>query len=33
MEGILNFEQALDVNLLDQVVNSLFTGAGDEVNI
>lgn len=31
MEGILNFEQPLDVALLDRVVNTLFTGVGAEV--
>ncbi len=31
MEGILNFDQPLDVNLLDRVVNTLFTGVGEEV--
>lgn len=30
MEGILNFEQNLDVGLLDRVVGTLFTGAGDD---
>lgn len=31
MEGILNFEQPLDVALLDRVVTTLFTGVGEEV--
>jgi hypothetical protein len=31
MEGILNFEQPLDVTLLDRVVTTLFTGVGEEV--
>jgi hypothetical protein len=31
MEGILNFDQPLDVALLDRVVNTLFTGYGEEV--
>jgi len=31
MEAILNFEQPLDIALLDRVVSTLFTGAGEEV--
>lgn len=31
MEGILNFDQPIDVGLLDRVVNVLFTGVGEEV--
>jgi hypothetical protein len=31
MEGILNFEQALDIALLDKVVGTLFQGSGAQV--
>lgn len=31
MENILNFELPLDVDLLDQVVNLFYTGAGPQV--
>lgn len=33
MEAILNFDQNLDIGLFDRVVNTLFTGAGEEVCI
>jgi len=32
MESILNFEQPLDVNVLDKVVDLFYTGAGPQVS-
>jgi len=33
MEKLLNFNESLDVNLLDRVVTALYTGKPDEVGI
>lgn len=33
MEAILNFDQPLDVALLDRIVGTLFTGVGEEVRM
>jgi hypothetical protein len=33
MEKLLNFNESLDVNLLDRVVAALYTGKPDEVGI
>ncbi len=33
MEKLLNFNESLDVNLLDRVVSALYTGKPDEVGI
>lgn len=32
MEGILNFNEALNVELLDKVVNTFYQGYGQEVH-
>lgn len=32
MEGILNFNEPLNVELLDKVVNTFFQGYGQEVS-
>lgn len=31
MEGVLNFEAELDVGLLDRIVQTFYTGSGQEV--
>jgi hypothetical protein len=33
MEGILNFNEPLNVELLDKVVNSFYQGYGQEVHL
>lgn len=30
MDGILNFNEALDISLLDQVVSTFYTGSGEQ---